>query len=123
MHTIKGLFEFLSKLFGKKNIIVIQLDVHEHVSKKRNAARFTCSLCALPRLAHAQNRLCSFCDAPFKRRDDDAPEVTHARFEEYYTRTLPIVSAAKRAGYTIKKINGEKLPFAVFKSVRKAAGI
>lgn len=119
----KGLLFALSQFYGKKNILIIQLLVSHKGSLKRNSGRFVCSLCGLPRLAHAKNKMCSFCDAPLRKRTLDNPKVITTRLEEYEKRTYPIILRAKNEGYQVKKINGEKLPFEVFKTVRKIVNI
>lgn len=119
----KGLLRYLSEIYGKKNVIIIHLVVRDATSFKRNRARYMCAVCGLPRLASAKGRQCAFCAGPFKRRKDDKPEVIKVRLKEYHDRTEPIISSAKKAGYIVKKIDGEKKPFEVFKELRNAAKV
>ncbi len=116
----KGLLETLKDLYGKENVHVIRLLVKDDVVTKRNIARKVCSLCGLPKLAHAHGDRCVFCDAPLRTRSLDDPTVMKKRLEEYKGRTFPIIEKMKKEKYHIHKINGEPMPFEVFFSVKKA---
>lgn len=118
----KGLLKYLSEVYGKKNIIIIELGVRDKVSAKRNLIRFMCSVCGLPRLGNSKSNRCSFCAGKYKKRKDDNPKIIITRLKQYHERTHPILRDAKKQKYEVKKVNGEKLPFEVFSSIRKAAG-
>lgn len=117
-----GLLKLLEGLYGKKNITIIKLDVGSKSSMRRNSARVICSVCGLPRLAHSTSTRCVFCDGHFRKRTLDDPSVIKVRLLEYKNRTFPIIARAKKAGYKIKKVNGEPLPYKVFESVTKTLG-
>lgn len=119
----KGLLEMLSKMYGKKNIFIIQLNVRDEVSRKRNAARSVCSVCGLPRLGNAKTTTCSFCAGPLRRRKDDNPKLFNTRLAEYHERTEPILARARKAGYHIQSVDGEKLPYKIHETIKKIIGI
>lgn len=116
----RGLLDVLKDLYGKKNIHVIRLAVRDDVVTHRNIARKVCSLCGLPKLAHAHGDHCVFCGALLRVRSLDNPEVMKKRLVEYKERTYPIITKMKKEKYHIHQIDGEPLPFNVFVSVRKA---
>src|SRR3989344_2680658 len=117
----KGLLERLSALYGKKNVVIIHLAVKDATSFKRNRARYSCAVCGIPRLASAKGSACGFCAGPFARRKDDDAKIIAVRLKEYHERTAPILKEARKRGYSVKRIDGEKKPFEVFKSLRRAA--
>lgn len=120
----EGLLHMLSRTYGgKKNIAIIELVIPDAIGRKRNAARYTCSVCGLPRLGHATIRHCAFCGGKFIKRVDDKPGVMTKRLQEYHARTHPILARAKKEGYIIRRVNGVKKPFEVFHSIRKIVGI
>ncbi len=114
-----GLMKELSKNYGKKNVVIIELSVREKTSMKRNMQRYVCGVCNLPRLAGAKVSRCSFCAGPFKKRKDDNANVMKVRLKEYRERTQPIIVRAKKEGYAVRKVNGEKLPYQIHLAIRK----
>jgi adenylate kinase len=117
-----GLLKELSKAYGKKNVFIIELVIKEKTSIKRNVARYVCSVCGLPRLATAKTKQCSFCAGPFQKRKDDNVETLKARLKEYFERTVPIIAEAKKQGYIVQRVNGEKLPFEIYRDIKKILG-
>lgn len=115
----KGLLKELSKAYGKKNVVIVELSVKDGTSMKRNVARYVCSICNLPRLAGAKVNRCSFCAGPFKKRKDDNAKVMKVRLKEYRERTQPIIARAKKEGYRVARVNGEKLPYRIHLTIRK----
>lgn len=119
----KGLLAMLSKLYGKKNVYIIELGVRDEVSRKRNAVRYMCSVCGLPRLGSSKEKICSFCAGALQRRKDDNPKFFDTRLAQYHERTEPIIAKAKKSGFTIKRVNGEKLPFKIHEDIKKIIGV
>lgn len=118
-----GLVKLLGKLYGKKNIAVIKLNVREKTSLKRNSARLVCSVCGLPALAKSKVKECSFCSGPMRKRTLDKPEVIKVRLIEYRNRTYPILAKMKQMGFAFKEINGEPAPYKIFERVQNACGL
>lgn len=115
----EGLLKFLIKLYGKDNIFVIRLKVAPATSIKRNSARLICSVCGLPALGGKKLKRCAFCDAPFRKRTLDKPEIIKVRLKEYENRTYPILLKIKKMKIRVKEINGEPAPYKVFKNILK----
>ncbi len=118
-----GLIHFLEKLYGRKNIAVIKLNIREKTTISRNSQRLVCAICGLPILANAKNKHCSFCAGPMRKRTLDDPKVIEVRLKEYRERTYPILQELKKNGFKIKEINGEPLPYKVFAQILKKLSI
>jgi adenylate kinase len=114
-----GLITHIVKLYGKKNVKVILLDVKSDTTLKRNGGRLVCSVCGLPLLAKAKAKECALCSGKMRTRSLDAPEVIKVRLKEYANRTYPIIREMKKRGFKVTEINGEPLPYKVFENVKK----
>ena len=119
----KGLLSTLIKLYGKKNIIVIKLNVKSQTSIRRNSRRVVCSVCSLPILAGSKSKKCSFCAGSARKRTLDKPEIIKVRLKEYRERTYPILRKVKSRGFKVKEINGEPAPYKVHKQVIKVLSL
>lgn len=117
----KGLVDTLEKLYGKKNVGILYIEVKPETSIHRNSNRSVCSVCGAPVLYVQSNthKNCLFCGAPLKKRIFDNPEKLKVRLDEYKNRTQPIIEQLKKRGYKINEIEGEKPPFEVFEEVKK----
>ena len=115
----EGLVAILEKLYGKKNISVFSLAVKEQSSIRRNSSRFVCSVCGLPILARAKEKRCALCAGPMRTRTLDNPAVIKVRLKEYEERTAPILKRMRKQGLHIFTINGEPLPYLVFRDIAK----
>lgn len=113
----EGLLALLKKEYGLKNVFIVQLLVNPKTAAKRNAGRLMCSVCGLPILAASKAKSCSFCGAPAMRRVDDNPKLFAHRLDQYQKRTFPIFDKAIKAGYAIKKVNGEPAPYLVHEKI------
>lgn len=120
---IKGLIHCLNSFYGKKNILVVEIDVRPQTSIFRNSNRRLCSVCGLPFLASAKINSCQFCAAPPRRRVLDNPETIKIRLQEYKNRTYPIIKELKRLKYSVIKINGEQPPYLVHNNIVKKIGL
>lgn len=115
-----GLVHALEKLYGKKNVVVVQLLVGVKSSLRRNSHRLVCSVCGLPLLANAKVKQCAFCGGKMRTRSLDAPAVIKVRLKEYHNRTYPIIAGMKKRGFRVVSVNGEPLPYKVHESIVKA---
>ena len=109
-----GLVKTLLRIYGKKNITILKLQVRDKTSIKRNSHRLVCSVCGLPILSHAKVKRCAFCDGAMRTRSLDKPSVIKVRLIEYRKRTYPIIAEANKIGIKVKELNGEPLPYKVF---------
>ncbi|MEK7169587.1 MAG: nucleoside monophosphate kinase [Patescibacteria group bacterium] len=115
-----GLAKVLERLYGKANIVVVQLQVSEKASLDRNSHRLVCSVCGLPLLSGTKIKNCAFCAGKMRTRSLDKPEVIKVRLKEYHNRTYPIIAGMKKRNFKVFPINGEPLPYKVFENVKKA---
>lgn len=114
-----GLLYVLKKLYGKKNIVVLNLLVGGKSSIKRNSHRVVCSVCGLPLLAKTKIKTCAFCAGKMRTRSLDAPAVIKVRLKEYRNRTYPIIEKMKKQGFKITRVNGEPAPYKVHGEIIK----
>lgn len=112
----EGLLKLLEELYGKKNILAFCLVVSPETSILRNSHRLVCPFCgAMPIKFRKPN--CPICGGKLKHRVLDKPEIIKVRLKEYQGRTEPIFKLMESRGYKIIDINGEPLPFEVFKQI------
>jgi adenylate kinase len=119
MYEAKGLIPVLSKLYGKKNVFFIVLQVPEQTSSSRNRARLVCKTCRRPLLtAYAKEmKNCPVCGGKFYKRSVDNPKIMHIRLEEYRKRTEPIFTLARSKGFRFKEVDGRPAPAKVFEQI------
>lgn len=114
---------FLKKLYGAKNIKVINIKVSARSSIYRNTRRRICQLMRHPivwSLETAKLKKCPLDGSKLiKRGELDKPEVIKIRLEEDKKLTFPILNFMKRQGLKIKEINGEGTVEAVFRKILK----
>lgn len=115
----QGLIALLNKLYGRKNILILKLNIPDKISIKRNSERWVCSVCGLPLLAKARIKNCAFCGGKMRKRSLDNPEVIKIRLKEYRSRTFPIFQNLKRQGYKIQGVDAQKLPYLIFQKISK----
>jgi len=117
----QGLLYFLIKLYGKKNVSVIKLNIRGKTTFNRNSIRKVCSICGLPRLEKlaGKSNACVFCAGPMRVRSLDTKEVIKVRLKEYRERTYSILKGARKLGIRIYEINGEPLPYKVHAEIIK----
>jgi adenylate kinase len=119
---VVGLVPFLQKLYGKKNLYAFYLDIDPMVAAGRNKIRRTCTVCTNPVLGDAPVTSCPICQGELKTRVDDNPETYKIRYNEYTTRTLPILDSLRKQGMTITKIDGAQKPPVIFTEILKVLG-
>lgn len=114
-----GLIKTLEVEYGRKNVLIIKLEVPSSASIKRNSSRLVCSLCGLPALGKSKVRRCAFCDAKMKKRTLDKPSVIKIRLDEYKNRTYPIFAELKKQKWSISEIDGTEAPYNVHNAIVK----
>lgn len=124
LYEAKGLIPLLEKLYGRKRVIPLVIQISPSVSIKRNSARLVCSFCGYPLLTEyypvKRPTYCPLCGAKFYRRSLDRPEVIKVRLKEYENRTAPVLQFLKERGYVISKIDGRPAPHKVFQKISAA---
>ncbi len=114
------LIPLLIKLYGKKNIYVVKLNVAKETSIFRNTHRKLCSKCGYPVIYSQETKnwkFCPLCGAKLFVRVLDNPETIKIRIKEYQKRTKPVLEYLKKQKIKIYEINGEPLPSLVTKEI------
>ncbi len=117
-----GLIATLEKSYGKENLHFFFMKIAPEIAAARNKIRRTCTVCTNPVLGDAPVTVCPNCMGELKIRKDDDPEKYKVRYNEYMTRTMPIVEALRSQGITITEINAEPAPPEIFANIKKALG-
>jgi adenylate kinase len=120
----KVIMPLLEKLYGKKNIKVILIQVSAKETIFRNSHRKICQLMRHPILYSAETIKLKRCPLDgsklVKRGSLDKPETIKIRLKEYKERTFPLIDYFKKEGLKVTKINGSPPPAIVFKNILKA---
>lgn len=115
----KGLMTTLAKSYGKKNILVFELDIPPRATVIRNSKRRICSVCWKSHLLGTSLRNCPFCGGKLIRRVQDHPFVIKNRLKEYEERTKPVITKMKSVGFRVIKIDGRPKPTVVFDAIKR----
>jgi len=116
----KELIPLLIKLYGKKNIYVIKLNVAKETSIFRNTHRKMCPKCGYPVIYSEETKdwkFCPLCGSKLFVRVLDNPETIKIRIKEYQKRTKPVLGYLKEQKIKIYEIDGEPLPSLVTKEI------
>lgn len=107
----KELIPLMIELYGKENIVVLNLKVSDKEAIWRNTRRRICSKCRYPLPFTEENRKlknCPKCGGKLVTRTLDTAETMKIRLKEYKKRTFPLFDYFKKTGITVKEINGEQ---------------
>lgn len=110
------------KLYKKENIFIINLNISEKESIKRNSSRRICSVCRYPIPNLPKSKFldkCLKCGGKIIKREIDDPKIIKTRLKEYKSRTLPVIDYLKNRGYKIHKINGNQSIENVFDDIKE----
>jgi len=122
----KNVMPVLEKLYGKKNIKIVLIQVSAQESIYRNSHRRICELMRHPILYSKETEKLKFCPLDgsklVRRKGLDDPDTIKIRLNEYKERTLPLVKYFKERKLDIKKINGKGSVSKVFQSILKSLG-
>jgi len=119
----KTVMPLLEKLYGKKNIKVILIQVSAEESIFRNSHRRICELMRHPILYSPETKKLKFCPLDgsklIRRKGLDDPQTIKIRLKEYRERTLPLVEYLEERGLKVKKINGQGSVSKIFERILK----
>jgi len=122
----KNVMPVLEKLYGKKNIKVVLIQVSAQESIYRNSNRRICELMRHPILYSKETEKLKFCPLDgsklIRRKGLDDPDTIKIRLNEYKERTLPLVQYLKERKLNVKEINGKGSVSKVFQSILKSLG-
>ena len=116
----KEIIPLLIKLYKKKNIYVIKINVSQETSIFRNTHRKMCSKCGYPIIYSQETKnwkFCPKCGAKLFVRVLDNPKTIKVRIKEYHQRTKPVLKYLKEQGIKIYEVDGEPLPDLVTKQI------
>ena len=117
----------LEKLYGKKNIKIILIEVSSRESIFRNSHRRICELMRHPILYTKETANLKRCPLDgsklIKRKGLDDPETIKVRLKEYKERTFPLIEYFKKRGLRVKKVNGKGSVAEVFERILKALSL
>ena len=120
----KQIMPLLEKLYGKKNIKIILIEVPAKETIFRNSHRRICSLMRHPILYTKETKNLKICPLDgsklVKREGLDAPATIKVRLEEYKKRTLPLEIYFKERKLKVEKINGVGPVAIIFERILKA---
>lgn len=117
--TTAGLVQTLHKLYGKEHVHAFYLDIKPEIAAGRNTIRRTCTVCTTPILSQAQVEKCPICMGELNIRKDDNAETYKTRYEQYTTRTLPILDELRKQGMKIVTLNADQDPPVIFAEIKK----
>lgn len=116
----EGELPVLDDLFGRENIRIINIQLGEEESIKRNSHRRICKMNRHPIPNFPQFKNITTCPrdgSELITRALDDPEVIKVRYQEYLNRTEPILAFLREKGYNIIEINGEQPIEKVFQDI------
>ncbi|MFH1308880.1 MAG: nucleoside monophosphate kinase [Patescibacteria group bacterium] len=120
MYEAERVFPLLEDLYGKDNIIIIEIVISPETSIFRNTNRRICKKCSFPLVFNKENEeldKCPKCGGGIVTRTLDKPGIIKIRVKEYQERTMPIFDFIEKRGVRVHKIDGEPLPDQVFENI------
>jgi len=122
----KKLMPLLLKLYGKKNILVLELKVSDKEAIWRNVRRKICSKCRYPVPYTKETQKltkCPKCGGLLVVRNLDTEKTMKVRLKEYKNRTYPLFDYFREIGVLVKEINGEQSIEDVFRDILKVVSL
>ena len=123
LYEAKELIPFLSKLYSRSHIKIIDISLSSTKAIWRNSHRRICSLVGHSIIWNSETKSLSHCPldgSKLIRRPLDKPEVIKVRLHEFKKKILPIRKYLRETGFSIKKINGDQTVNLVFQDILKA---
>jgi len=120
----KEVIPLLKKLYGRKNVRAVLIEISAKETLFRNTHRRICQLMRHPILYNKETKNLKICPLDgsklIKRKGLDDPETIKVRLKEYKERTFPLFKLFKKQGIKVKKINGGQTVVNVHKDILKA---
>jgi adenylate kinase len=110
LYEAKELAPFLEELYGKENILVLEIKIKPETSIFRNSHRRICQQCRFSLVYSSENEKlekCPQCGGKLVKRILDKPETIKVRLKEYKERTEPIYRFLEKRGIKVIAIDGE----------------
>lgn len=112
----------LEENYGKENITVLNIELNEEESVKRNGGRRICQANRhpIPNFPEFANlTVCPQDCSPLVTRALDKPEIIRERYQVYWRDTAPVLDYLREHGYQINVIDGEQSIEKVFADICK----
>ncbi|TSC90671.1 MAG: adenylate kinase [Parcubacteria group bacterium Gr01-1014_2] len=112
---------FLSKIYGKENIMAVEIKLSEEESIKRNSARRICkeNRHPIPNFPeYADLKVCPEDGSEVITRELDKPDIIKERYQVYLKETAPVIDYFRENGYKVMEIDGEQPIEDVFQDIK-----
>jgi len=118
------LVPLLERLYGKKEIKVIFIDIPPEETIARNSKRRICSLMRHSIIYSEETKNLTRCPLDgsklITRKGLDDPQTIKVRLKEFKERTFPLIEYLRKRGLVVKKVNGVGSVAEVFERIKKA---
>jgi len=118
MPEAKALAPMLLRDYGKGCVYAFLLNIQKETALGRMKRRRVCSKCGISLMPDDAIEQCRLCGGAVISKSLDDPEKIKIRFEEYETRTKPILDYLKTLEI-LKEIDAEPSPEEIFKQIKK----
>lgn len=118
----KEQLDYLEKIYGKENIVAVELKLSEEESVKRNSTRRICKANRhpIPNFPeYADMKVCPEDGSEIITRELDKPEIIKERYRVYLRDTAPVIDYFRDNGYKVKEVNGEQPIEGVFRDIKE----
>ncbi len=123
----KSLMPLIEKLYGKKNIKIILINIPAQETIFRNSHRRICQLMRHPILYVKETKNLKICPLDgsklIRRKGLDDPETIKIRLDEYKNRTLPLIDYFKENKIEVSRVNGVGSVAQVFLKILKTVKV
>ncbi len=116
----EGEIPVLEELYGKENVKVINLEIHELGSIERNSTRRLCEKNRHPIPNFPEFKDITECPKDGSKivtRSLDTPETIKVRYQVYLKETKPVLEFLEKRGYNIIEIEGDQPIDKVFQDI------
>lgn len=112
---------YLSGIYGRENIVAVEIKLSEEESVKRNSARRICekNRHPIPNFPEYANiAVCPEDGSKIITRELDKPEIIRERYQVYLRDTAPVIDYFRENGYKVVEVNGEQPIEKVFQDMK-----
>lgn len=124
VYEVERLLPFLIKLYSKKNLTLVVLQLSEEQSVYRNSHRRVCELMRHPILYTKETEKLTHCPLDGsqiqRRKGLDDPSTVKVRLKEFQNRTRPVLQYFAENKIRVHEVNGDQSVAQVFENVQKA---
>ena len=113
---------YLEKVYGKENILAVEIKLSEEESVKRNSARRICAKNRhpIPNFPEYEGiKVCPEDGSEIITRPLDKPEIIRERYRVYLFQTAPVIDYLKESGYKVFEVDGDQPIEKVFEDIKQ----